>query len=526
MPSIPQGCELIDVYDIRDGLNTIKSGIRIGLNELKDCQNIRYFPVGGFMWREGYTTLGNQPNAACTGLYMGRFSSNTNVAFRTQGTKLEKMDALDGTWDDITGALSLSSGQNNLVTWAILNDIVVGCNSVDNAFQVNSGLSATTVGALPGSVIPRAVYEHRGYMWYITDDQAFFSDLNTPATVGTNNYIRPGGKNGGNLVGGVDYQGKNFIFKRHGIYAVEFSPTQVDSSGTLFPFIENANPIVPGVGTQSHRTIIKFTTPDTHKNPGQEIVFFVDQFGFPRLFDGSSSITVGTSISKSRDTNIVSLNNCDRTRTPYLWALNDAVNNRIYCFMSSTGQTKHDICWVLDYTTGFAWSRDSYADTFNCGAIFENLSGVFAPYFGNYVGQVFAMNSGQTDNGTAISSYARTGDLFIPKVAVQSKWLYNEIRGTTGSDTQPVSIDYYVDGEDTASVSQTSILFKQGQSTWDDVTWDDFSWVYSGLTTKSSEVNLENKTLSIKFSNTTSGNTATIEGFTLFAVPEGWKQEQ
>lgn len=171
MPQVAS--EILDLYAITDGLNTIKAGVRIGPTELKDCQNIRYFPIGGFKWREGYTTLGNEPNFAATGLYMGRFSSGTSVAFRTQGTKLEKMDALDGTWDDITSALSLTAGQDNLVSFAMLNDIVIGCNGVDNAFQVDSALSATTVGALPGSVIPTYVYEHRGYMFTLQITPSF-----------------------------------------------------------------------------------------------------------------------------------------------------------------------------------------------------------------------------------------------------------------------------------------------------------------------------------------------------------------
>lgn len=524
MPQVAS--EILDLYAITDGLNTIKAGVRIGPTELKDCQNIRYFPIGGFKWREGYTTLGNEPNFAATGLYMGRFSSGTSVAFRTQGTKLEKMDALDGTWDDITSALSLTAGQDNLVSFAMLNDIVIGCNGVDNAFQVDSALSATTVGALPGSVIPTYVYEHRGYMFYVTNNALFFSDLNTPATVGANNFIRVAGKNGGQHVGGIDYQGRNFVWKRHGIYAVDFQPTRVNSAGDLFPFIENANPIVPGVGTPSARSIVKFTTPATHKTPGQELVFFVDQFGQPRIFDGSTSLVIGTAIAKSRDENIVSLSNIERTRLPYIWALNDPANNLIYCFMSRDAQTKHDLCWVLDYTTSFAWSRDSYADTFNCGAIFETSEGIFKPYFGNYTGQVMEMDSGQTDNGVAISSYARTGDLFANKIAVRSKWLYNEIRGTTGDATQAVQIDYYQDGEDSPSVSDSKILFKQDQTNWDEANWDEFSWVYSGLTTKSSEINIEAKTLSVKLSNNVSGNTAIIEGQSLFVIPEGWQQEE
>jgi hypothetical protein len=517
--------QVLDLFTFTDGLNTRKSGIRLGPSELKNCQNIRYFPLGGFMWRQGYTTLGDQPNSAVTGLYMGRYSSGTNVAFRTQGAKLEKMDALDGTWDDITSALTLTSSQDNVVSFATLNDIVIGVNGVNNAFQVSSALTATTVGALPGSVIPTYVYEHRGYMFYVTSDQLFFSDLNTPATIGTNNYIRVAGKNGGQHVGGVDYRGKNFVFKRHGIYSVEFQPTRVNSSGTLFPFIENPNPVVSGVGTQSARTITKFTTPASNKNPGQEFVFFLDQFGVPRLFDGTTSVSVGDSILKSRDTTVTSLENMDRTRLAYAWAVNDATNNLVYLFMSSTGQTKHDVCWVLDYNMGFSWCRDSYADTFNAGAIFEDLNGYFKPYFGNYVGQVMVMNSGQTDNLVAITSKARTGDMYQQSPAVRSKWLYNEVRGTGGSDSQTLTVNYYVDGEDSPSSTASMILFKESQSKWDQVNWDEFNWAYTGLTTKSSEINLEAKSLSVEFVNSTSGSTHTIEGFSLFVIPEGWKQE-
>ena len=517
--------EIIDLYAITDGLNTIKAGVRVGPSELKNCQNIRYFPIGGFKWRQGYETFGDNPNAAATGLYMGRYSAGVNVAFRTQGAKLEKMDSMDGTWDDITSALTLTASQNNLTSFAMLNDIVIGCNGVNNAFQVSSGLSATTVGALPSSAIPTFVYEHRGYMWYVTNDLMFFSDLNTPATVGTNNFIRPGGKNGGACIGGIDYRGTNFVFKRHGIYGVEFQPTRVNSAGDVFPFIENPNPVVPGVGTQSPRSIVKFTTPATHKTPGQELVFFVDQFGQPRIFDGSTSLVIGTAISKSRDDGILSLMNIERTRLPYVWCLNDPVNNLIYCFMATTGGSQNNLCWILDYTTSFAWSRDSFADAFNCGALFENTDGTFTPYFGNYSGQVMAMDSGQTDNGVAITSYARTGDLFVSKIAIQSKWLYNEIRGSTGDESQAVRIDYFQNGEDSPSASTAVILFKQNQAEWDNFNWDEMNWVYSGLVPKSSEINLEAKTLSIQVSNNTSGNTATIEGMSLFVIPEGWAQE-
>jgi flagellar capping protein FliD len=205
--------------------------------------------------------------------------------------------------------------------------------------------------------------------------------------------------------------------------------------------------------------------------------------------------------------------------------VNDTKNYIIYTFYASSGASTGTVCFILDYRTGFAWCRDSYADAFNCGAIFENNSGEFVPYFGSYTGQVVVTGSGQSDNGVAISSYARTGDLFINKVAIRSKWLYNELRGSVGSDTQSVIVDYYVDGDDTLSSSSTIILYRENQPTWDTVNWEEFNWAYSGLTTKSNEINMEAKTLGIKVSNSILGNTATIEGMSIFAIPEGWKQE-
>lgn len=516
----------IDIYSITDGLTTVKSGVRIGLTELKNCQNIRYSPIGGFKWRQGYTTLADQSNAACTGVYMARFSNNTNIAFRTQGAKVESMAALSGTWTDRTNGQTITPGQDNVFVFDILNDIVMAVNGIDTALQISSSLVTTTV-SLPGSLIPSACFMHRGYMFYITPDKAYFSDKNDPTSVGTNNYAQPGSKIGGNLIGGCDFNGKVYLWRRRGIYAVEFQPTATDTNGNLFPFIANPNPAVAGIGTQSHRSIVRFTTPSTHKTPGQELVFFIDQFGVPRLFDGTTSISIGSPIHTSRDSNITSLDNMDKTRLPYVWALNDSGNNLIYCFMSSSGQTKHDVCWILDYNTSFAWARDSYGDTFNCGTLYEDNTGTFAPYFGNYNGQVFQMNSGQTDNGATIVSYARTGDLYVNSPATRSSWKYNEVRGTCGSDSQPVHIDYFQDGEDTPSASSDMILFKINQAYWDASTtlWDMFNWVYSGLTTKSSEINLEAKTLSIQYSNAISGNTCSIEGSTIFAQPEGWMQE-
>lgn len=522
MAQVPQ--HTVDAFEITQGLNTSKSGIRVGPQELKNAQNIRYSPIGGFKWRKGYTTLGNEPGQAATGLFMFRFSSGTNVAFRMQGSKVEKMDALDGTWDDITGAVTLTVGQNNHFSAAILNDIVIAVNGVDTPVQISSSLVTTDVSGLPFSTA-KQVFVYRQRMFYITDDTVYFSDINDPVTVGANSFISVANKQGGEIIGGVDYRGTAYIWKRSGIHAIEFQPTRVNSAGDLFPFIEVPNSVAPGVGAQSPRSIIKFTTPSTHQIPGQELVFFVDQFGTPRIFDGQQTRSLGVPIKDSRDDSIISLTSTNKTQIQYTWCLDDPVNNLIYCAMSSTGNTQHDIVWVLDYNTLFAWSRDSYDDTMNVGTLFEKNDGTFKHYFADYLGQVYEMDSGQSDNGTAIVSKARGGDLFVQSPSIKSSWLQTEVRGQSGDDTQEVSITYYPDGDDSISKTDSIILFKDNQSNWDEVNWDEFNWAYSGLTTKTREINLFAKTLSIEFSNSVLNNTAVVEGYSLFVDPKGVSQE-
>jgi hypothetical protein len=526
---------VIDFYDTIGGIDTISSSLKLGKSKLRDSQNTNYAPIGGYQTRLGYTSLGNTPGNAATGLYMARFSSGTNVAVRTQGTMIETMDSLDGTWDNRTGALTLTNGAANVFSFAMLNDVVVACNDVDTTVQINSSLTAAVLAGTPAFTSAMFPVEFRGYMFYCNTvesatrqpDRVRFSDLNAPNSftmLGTNNFIDVAKKSGGDVRGASEYKGDLYVWKRHGIYQLTFQPTRVNSSGTLFPFLENPNPIVPGVGTQSHRSICKFTTPITNAvQGGVELVFFVDQYGVPRIFDGRDTSQVGYPITKSRDTAITSLENMDKTRTNKIWAINYPERNQILCFMSRTNSNANDVCWVLDYTVGFAWNRFKFADSFNCGAIFEKLDGTFRPYFGNQTGTAMEYDTGTNDNGQGITWYAVHGDAYNESPTVNSDWLQIQIRGETGSTEQPINVDFYVDGDDTPSVS-TTVAVARDQAQWDAVNWDEFNWAGSGLTTKTKEINTTAKTLRVKLGQSTLDYSATVEGFSLHSKPLGSAQ--
>jgi hypothetical protein len=529
---------IIDFYDTVGGIDTISSSLKLGNTKLRDAQNINFHPIGGYQTRKGYSPVNStafNSGASVTGVYMARFSSGTSNYYMVAGNKIGRWTTLSGSPSDITGAVTITAGSTNLWNFAMLNDTVVAANDVDTTITINSSGTTAALAGTPAFTSCLFPIEFRGYMFYCNTvesatrqpDRLRFSDINNPASftmLSSNNFIDVAKKAGGDVRGAAEYKGDLYVWKRHGIYQINYQPTRVNSAGTLFPFLENPNPIVPGVGTQSHRSICKFTTPITNtQQGGVELVFFVDQFGVPRLFDGRDTVQVGYPITKSRDTAITSLENMDSTRRPQVWAMNYPERNQILVFMSRTNSLQNDICWVLDYSVGFAWGRMKFADGFNCGALFEKSNGTFRPFFGNYGGITMEYDTGTNDNGAIINWYAIHGDAFNQSPAVNSIWTQIELRGDAGSTSQLVNVDFYVDGDDTPAVSRTVALAKD-QAKWDEVTWDDFAWAGSGLTTKTQEINTAAKTLRVKVSQSSLNYASTIEGFSLHTRPIGTAQ--
>lgn len=534
---------IIDFYNLVSGLNTVSSAIRLKTDEARDVQDMDYAPIGGITKRNGYDALNDiaVSASACTGLFMARYSTagGTNLAYLVSGTKLWSMAAaLGGTWTDATNGLTITAGNNNIWNFAILNNTAVAGNGdTDASFKINSAGVATalTPGPFTKFLFP---VEARGYMWYfvptvaatIEYDRCYFSNINDPGTVGANNYIDVAKGQGGDVRGAVEYKTYLYIFKLHGIYQVNYQPTRVNSAGTIFPWNETPNPIVPGVGTASHRSIVKFTTPTTHTTPGQELVFFIDQNGVPRIFDGSSTMSFASKIGSSRDNSILSLSNMDRTRSRYAHAVNYPDKNRIIFWLSQTN-SKQDRPWVLDYTTGFAISRYKYFLPFNCSALFEKSDGTFKPYAGDYAGQVHQLDQGSTDNGQPIDDYYVTGDTFNKSPMLRSKWRFLEMRGANGSTTQATKISYYINGEDTPVSMDTKTMAKS-QTQWSlgsnhAMVWGaGTQWAKRGLTTVTSEIGLESKTLRTRIeSEDKTNDSLTLEGWSLAADTLGTSQE-
>ncbi len=534
---------IVDYFNCTGGVDTVSSSVALGPSKFRDAQNINMFPIGGYSWRNGYSKLNSSAvsASACNGLHMARYTTG-NIALLVAGTKLYSMPSnLNGTWTDRTNSMTLSAGNTVTYSFGMLNDIVVICNDTDTTLQIDNALTAAVLAGSPVFTSAMFCVEHIGYMFYGQTvesatrkyDRFRFSDINAPnsfTSLGSNNFIDVATKTAGDLRGAVSYNGNLYAFKRHGIYLITFQPTQVNSSGTIFPFSNFPVPIVPRVGTQSHRSIVKFTTPITNqRQTGVELVFFVDQFGTPRIFDGTATVQIGYPIQKSRDTTIKTLSGTDNSQLPYTWAINYPERNQVWVFMS-TNSSLLDTCWVMDYSVGFSWHRHKFATNFLSGALFEKSNGKWQIFTGDYAGTVYNQDSGTADDTTAIAYYVVHGDAFIQSPTINSSWLWIELKGSTGDNSQYIQVDFFKDGEDLPSLTLANIPLAKIQTTWGTtgvggtMTWGTSQWAKSGLATLQKEINMDAKTLRVKISNSTLNSTLALEGFSLCAKPMGVSQ--
>lgn len=95
------------------GLNSTAGALNVADEESSDLLNIDFNKFGSVLKRQGYTVLNTTPlSGASQGLhwYQGLFGE---YAVTVNKGKIYKMDNLDGTWDEISGAVNLGGVQDS-----------------------------------------------------------------------------------------------------------------------------------------------------------------------------------------------------------------------------------------------------------------------------------------------------------------------------------------------------------------------------------------------------------------------------
>lgn len=145
----------IELTDFSGGRNSNDPEFLVASNQATDLQNINLLDHG-FMKRLGNTVFNSSAmvdsSTAIVGAGYIKFNSGTEFLNAVAGTKFFTSSSLSGTMADATGALTITSGQNNYWTPVLYNNTQIWFGGAPDAPFVYSGSgNATALGGSPPS---------------------------------------------------------------------------------------------------------------------------------------------------------------------------------------------------------------------------------------------------------------------------------------------------------------------------------------------------------------------------------------
>lgn len=479
------------------GLNSGSSPLSVADNEATDLINIDYNSFGSFIKRSGYSPLNTtafNSGAANNGLAYFEMVSGTDYIVGAFGSKLAKQDSLDGTWDDITGALTLTAGNNNRHSFSSYRDTLLGTNGVDPVWKWTGTGNASAATVPTGLTSAKWVVQFFGYTWLLNvtvsgvsyKSRGHFSSPGTIDIWDSADWIDVARDNGQECTGAVVLGDKLVFFKERSIYIISYT------GDPDIPFVVQKTP--SHVGCASGHTIQEV-------NNG---LIFLSQDGF-YYFDGANSFKLSDKITP---TLMVDMN---QSRFQHAVAVYHKSVNRYICSMTAAGGSTHNRNIVFD-TANKAWSvysglaANAYTNVYTSDG--ETV------YFGDYSGYCYLMNTGTNDKPlnvtTAIPCYYKTkwfsfDDLVDQKGVPHVVVYYNYTNAT-------MNFGYSFDFEDLTQYSIPFSLATSG-SLYGTATYGSGTYAGSGGYMQRLDLTGRGRVVRFTFENNTASETFQINGF-------------
>lgn len=478
------------------GLNSTASPLQLQDNEASDLQNIDFDRFGAFLKRNGYTALNTSAfnsGAVWTSLHFLELSSGTDYLIGTCGNKVAKMDSFDGTWDDITGAVTITAGAANKFKWATFLDTALGVNNVDVPIKwTGSGdAAAMTVPANLDTAKFIKVFNSYTILANVSvssgrhNSRVYWSALNSISSWDAADF-NDVSRNDGQDITGLEVLGDRLvIFKERSIWVALFT----GDADIPFSFIKTQSNVgaISGYAISEVDNGLVFLA--------QDGIYFFDGANSTKISDRISTTLLG--FSKSRYADVVATYQQEKNR--YLAAFS----------ASGSSTNNRTITWD-SYNNAFSYYRGLSMNA----VVTLKTSGEERVYFGDYLGYVYRADTGADDypanTQTAIDSYYWTKwfndqDLLdvkgMPHLVVY--YDYN-------SALLSFSYSYDLIGGD--QFSQTLDMTAPGGA-WDIGTWDMSDWGASGGNLQRLDLTGLGRLVRFKFSNATIGQTFKVNGF-------------
>jgi hypothetical protein len=152
-----RGQEIGPFNDFGGGQNSNNPSDTIGNNQGMEVENVIILPNGrGIRSRPGDTEFNSSAmvsgSTPVSGLKYYKQADGTEYLTAVAGTKFFKSDSLDGTMDDVTGAITITAGQNNIWTPFVAENVAVYVGGAPDApFKWTGSGNAAVLGGSPPS---------------------------------------------------------------------------------------------------------------------------------------------------------------------------------------------------------------------------------------------------------------------------------------------------------------------------------------------------------------------------------------
>jgi len=485
-----------DFFNNSGGLNDGFSPIDIQDNEASALQNVVFTTGGNFKTRDGFSRLNSVSVGAstdCNGVHYFRQADATEflVAVFSDNT-VRKMDYSggdpDGTWDDITGALTFSVTQNDLSDFTIGEDTTLFTDGLgtNGVYEWTGAGNATLVSGAPDA---KYVTYHKRMAFAAGDTSnpslISFTDVGDISnwTTGLSGNVSVDTTDG-SIVRGLEKLADNlYIFTDNSIWRL--SGDDKDNF--------RLKRMVSGIGTLSNFSIVQIL--------GQ--LFFQSKEGHIYIYDGGFGLErINPKIEGTTD----SLN-----KSRLFFAVGEEFDNDYYLSVSSSGAGQNDTVLLFD-TFNLAWSKFLGMNS-NAFTVANISNGTETLVFGDYGGFVSKHPDGTNDAGTAISDFYQSKQFRFPEMSTEKFLRLLKIYANQAGNYN-LEVEVKSDFESTGTTS--SISLSASGALWDTAVYDVDSYADDNLTIGRIELDKGNEFFQVRFSNANLDEPTEVKGWAMF----------
>lgn len=423
----------IGPIEFKGGWNTKATAFTLPKDQYPDAQNVQLV-YNDLQKRKGSAALNSSAfasSAAFHGLADWQTAAGQRYMVGTAGSKMGQMADLGGTFTDITGSTTITSGQNNQSTFASLNNILVRCGGTtpDAPIQwTGTGNASALTGSPPSGNICKTV---NNFMFIsgttANPSRVYWSNVADPQTWGAASFAdyRP---NDGDRVTALSsiYQAV-VIFKRRCIGNLNTVPPSSSASVTLGPLTTS----IDGIGCVGSEALDQL--------PDGRIVFFSPNAHL-YIYDGVTVNDISDPVSPAGSIQ-PTLDALPAGRLPFSVVRVYPTRTQIWISTSTGSSSTNNVIFVYDYSMG-VWLSPFVGIAAN--VLLSSIDTRSTPSHaivmltGNYSGTVYEQDKGNTNAedtngiidgyGTLSIQLGKDAYDFIPRSAIiplESQGNYN-----------------------------------------------------------------------------------------------------